>query len=134
MSNNKHFADLLKVCSILPALAIMPAMADEAKIGADSYPTLFEALSVAQSIPGSVVTLTGTVSNGSGKTIAEGADLTVDFGGNTYVAVKHAVGSEGTKTQMFQLLKDSDITFKNGTLSAVSSDTDKFKMMLQNYD
>ncbi len=28
MSNNKHFADLLKVCSILPALAIMPAMAD----------------------------------------------------------------------------------------------------------
>ena len=27
MSNNKHFADLLKVCSILPALAIMPAMA-----------------------------------------------------------------------------------------------------------
>lgn len=28
MSNNKHFADLLKVCSILPALAIMPAMAE----------------------------------------------------------------------------------------------------------
>lgn len=28
MSNNKHFADLLKVCSILPALAIMPVMAD----------------------------------------------------------------------------------------------------------
>lgn len=28
MSNHKHLADLLKVCSILPALAIMPAMAD----------------------------------------------------------------------------------------------------------
>ncbi len=28
MSNNKHFADLLKVCSILPALAIMPAIAE----------------------------------------------------------------------------------------------------------
>ena len=28
MSNTKHLADLLKVCSILPALAIMPAMAD----------------------------------------------------------------------------------------------------------
>ena len=27
MSNTKHLADLLKVCSILPALAIMPAMA-----------------------------------------------------------------------------------------------------------
>ena len=29
MSNNKHFADLLKVCSILPALAIMPAMGED---------------------------------------------------------------------------------------------------------
>lgn len=29
MSNTKHLADLLKVCSILPALAIMPAMAEE---------------------------------------------------------------------------------------------------------
>ena len=29
MSNQKHLADLLKVCSILPALAIMPAMAEE---------------------------------------------------------------------------------------------------------
>lgn len=28
MSNIKHLADLVKVCSILPALAIMPAMAD----------------------------------------------------------------------------------------------------------
>lgn len=28
MSNHKHLADLLKVCSILPALAIMPAMAE----------------------------------------------------------------------------------------------------------
>ena len=28
MSNTKHLADLLKVCSILPALAIMPAMAE----------------------------------------------------------------------------------------------------------
>lgn len=29
MSNTKHLADLLKVCSILPALAIMPAMAED---------------------------------------------------------------------------------------------------------
>ncbi|MBR3930244.1 MAG: autotransporter domain-containing protein, partial [Alphaproteobacteria bacterium] len=28
MSNTKHLADLLKVCSILPALAVMPAMAE----------------------------------------------------------------------------------------------------------
>ena len=39
MSNNKHFADLLKVCSILPALAIMPAMAEvKTDVGAVSKP------------------------------------------------------------------------------------------------
>lgn len=32
MSNQKHLADLLKVCSILPALAIMPAMAEVERI------------------------------------------------------------------------------------------------------
>ncbi|MBE6457616.1 MAG: autotransporter domain-containing protein [Alphaproteobacteria bacterium] len=41
MSNTKHLADLLKVCSILPALAIMPAMAGENIVTGDaslSYP------------------------------------------------------------------------------------------------
>ncbi|MBQ2017056.1 MAG: hypothetical protein II208_00830, partial [Alphaproteobacteria bacterium] len=36
MSNNKHFADLLKVCSILPALAIMPAMAEVITLETDT--------------------------------------------------------------------------------------------------
>ncbi|MBQ7289751.1 MAG: autotransporter domain-containing protein [Alphaproteobacteria bacterium] len=36
MSNTKHLADLLKVCSILPALAIMPAMADVERIVTES--------------------------------------------------------------------------------------------------
>lgn len=31
MSTHKHLADLLKLCSVLPALAIMPAMADTAQ-------------------------------------------------------------------------------------------------------
>ena len=31
MSTYKHLADLLKICSVLPALAIMPAMADTAQ-------------------------------------------------------------------------------------------------------
>ena len=36
MSNTKHLADLLKVCSILPALAIMPAMAGENIVTGDA--------------------------------------------------------------------------------------------------
>lgn len=40
MSNQKHLADLLKVCSILPALAIMPAMAETINIGTGETQTL----------------------------------------------------------------------------------------------
>ncbi len=36
MSNTKHLADMLKVCSILPALAIMPAMAGTGIIDTDA--------------------------------------------------------------------------------------------------
>ena len=38
MSNTKHLADLLKVCSILPALAIMPAMAEINVVEGDGTP------------------------------------------------------------------------------------------------
>lgn len=38
MSNTKHLADLLKVCSILPALAIMPAMAEVNVVEGDGTP------------------------------------------------------------------------------------------------
>ncbi len=40
MSNTKHLADLLKVCSILPALVIMPAMAETIIVGAGETQTL----------------------------------------------------------------------------------------------
>lgn len=40
MSNTKHLADLLKVCSILPALAIMPAMAETITVGTGETKTL----------------------------------------------------------------------------------------------
>ncbi len=40
MSNHKNLADLLKVCSILPALAIMPAMAETINIGTGETQTL----------------------------------------------------------------------------------------------
>ncbi len=40
MSNTKHLADLLKVCSILPALAIMPAVGKTTNIGTGETQTL----------------------------------------------------------------------------------------------
>lgn len=136
MSNTKHLADLLKVCSILPVFAVMPAMAtDEAKLGGDSYSTFVEALANAQDGKAHTVSLMRDVTDGKGSIVASGSDVTIDFGGHKYTAVEVPVGSEGTETQMFQLKKDSDVTMKNGTISAISnSDTgDEFKMMIQNY-
>ncbi len=40
MSNTKHLTDLVKVCSILPALVVMPAMAEQVHIGTGVSQTL----------------------------------------------------------------------------------------------
>lgn len=54
--------------------------------------------------------------------------LTVDFGGFTYTMDGSMVGSTVTETQAFQLLKDNNITFKNGAITS-----DKSYMLIQNY-
>lgn len=54
--------------------------------------------------------------------------LTVDFDGHTYTMDGAMVGSTGTETQAFQLLKDNTITFKNGTITST-----KAKILVQNY-
>ena len=56
--------------------------------------------------------------------------VTIDFNKHTYTMDGSTVGSSGTKTQAFQLLKDNKITFKNGSIIANNSDV---KMMIQNY-
>ena len=42
--------------------------------------------------------------------------LTIDLNGNTYTVMDPAVGSTGTETNAFQLLKGNTVTFKNGTV------------------
>ena len=54
--------------------------------------------------------------------------LTVDFAGFTYTVDGSTVGSTGTETNAFQLLKDNKITFKGGTITS-----EKAKILVQNY-
>ena len=42
--------------------------------------------------------------------------LTIDLNSNTYTVMNPSVGSTGTETNAFQLLKGNTITFKNGTV------------------
>ena len=54
--------------------------------------------------------------NGNGIIIPAGANITIDFGGYSYTIDGTLVGSNGSETNGFQLLKDANVTLKNGTI------------------
>ena len=66
--------------------------------------------------------------NGNGIIVGENQRITFDFGGYTYNVDGTTVGSTGTETNGFQLLKGATVTFKNGTLKTVTA-----KILIQNY-
>ncbi len=99
-----------------------------AKIGETKYTTLQAAFGAAQD--GDTITLLANCS-GNGIKAPQGkftTGLTVDFAGFTYTVDGETVGSTGTETNGFQLLKDNTITFKNGTITSA-----KAKILVQNY-
>ncbi len=57
--------------------------------------------------------------------------IVIDLNGHTYTAGAPTVGSAGTETNVFQMLKGSKVTFKNGTIR-VAEDS-KVKILFQNY-
>lgn len=139
-----QYGRILRKCALLNAIVLlgaavaMPAMAaNEAKIGDNEYATLAEAIQSVQggSNNGAEISVIADVPEGKGVSVKSNSDFTVDFGGNTYTAYKTSVGSSGTETQVFQLLKDSTITLKNGTVNVAdpTDETGKFKMGIQNY-
>lgn len=84
---------------------------------------------------GDTITLGQDIKEGLGAVFKE-KTVTVDFGGHTYTGYSGSVGSTGTETQLFQLLKDSPaVTLKNGILNIATptAESGKFKMVLQNY-
>ena len=100
-----------------------------AEINGTNYKTLEAAFAAAQD--GDTITLLADCAgNGikapQGKFATNG--LTVDFAGFTYTVDGETVGSTGTETNGFQLLKDNKITFQNGTITSA-----KAKILVQNY-
>lgn len=100
-----------------------------AQIGDKYYASLVnavEATKVDGKCKGEVVLLCD--SYGGGIQIPSGSELTIDFNGYQYSVGDPTVGSPGTETNGFQLLKDSNIVFKNGKLY-----TNKAYILIQNY-
>lgn len=99
-----------------------------AKIGDVSYDTLAAAFAAVKS--GETINVLKNCS-GDGIIVPENSNFTVDFGGHTYtVNTDKLAGSTGTQTQAFQLLQNSTLTFKNGT---IVGDNANVKMLIQNY-
>ena len=99
-----------------------------AQIGTTRYTTLVDAFAAAQD--GNTIKLLADCA-GNGIKVPQGkftTGLTVDFAGYTYTVDGETVGSAGTETNGFQLLKDNKITFKNGWLYS-----EKAKILVQNY-
>lgn len=99
-------------------------------IGTESYDTLAAAVEAAED--GAIIDVFESI-KGSGvqfksKFTTEG--LIINFHGNEYTFVDPTVGSSGTETNGFQLLRDNKITLKNGIVTAT---TDNAKILFQNY-
>ncbi|MBR4926040.1 MAG: hypothetical protein IKZ61_09850 [Prevotella sp.] len=103
-------------------------------IGSVKYETLAEAVAAAGTSETTITLLEEAavdgVISGTGVVVPSGSNITFDLNGLTYNVTGSTVGSTGTETQGFQLLKESNITFKNGTLKATSPTA---QMVIQNY-
>ncbi len=123
-----------KILALLLAVALLLAMSSTAladgnvcKIGEKEYASLAEAVAA---VPTNGTQTTITLlkdTTGNGVVVEKGKNIIFDLGGNAYT-VDGTVGSSGTETNGFQLLKGSTVTFKNGTINA-----GKAKILIQNY-
>ena len=97
-----------------------------AAIGDKHYKSLADAVEAAGSNETTIELLRNA--GGDGVKVKSGSNITFDLNGFTYTIDGKLVGSSGTETNGFQLLRDSTITFKNGTITS-----DKAKILIQNY-
>ena len=99
-------------------------------IGTLTYSSLGEAI---EDVPaGDIIRILKDVPDAAGITVSSHKQFTVDFGGHTYTLKDPGADSSGTETNGFQLLKDSTITFKNGTIR-IAKETTSIKRIIQNY-
>ena len=131
-SDVSEFADSAYECVSVGekyAIAVKDEADAVATVGGHAFASLPVAVTVAQS--GETVALLKSVEGPGVQVIGSSSrTLTIDLGGNTYTVINPTVGSAGTETNGFQLLKGSTITFKNGTLKP---GTNAAAILLQNY-
>ena len=102
----------------------------QAMIDSQYFKTLADAINAVQS--GETIVLQKDIPDATGMAVDSGKNFTLDFNNTTYTLVGPGAGSSGTETNGFQLLKDSTITFKNGTIR-IDENAVNIKRIIQNY-
>ena len=105
-----------------------PNAAFVAQVGQKKYLSLTAAYAAAKD--NDTITL---LVDASGAGIVIDKDITIDFAGKTYTFTTPAVGSKGTTTNGFQILKNNEVTLKNGTLKVAEEYKDDYYILVQNY-
>ncbi len=126
--HNRLAAFVLSATMAFSAFAVDIHAEETAKpwsIDGTSYETLVEAVAAAGN--GATITLANDAT-GNGVIVPSGKNITIDFNTHNYDINGTLVGSTGTATQAFQLLKGSTVTLKNGSITS-----GKAKMLVQNY-
>ena len=118
--------------TLLSVVGLITVHAEPFNIDGTPYSTLKDAVAAAPT-DGTQVTIkmTEDVTGGAGVVVQAGKNIIIDFGGHRFETDAPMVGSTGTETQSFQLLKGSTVYMKNGTLIP-SNNEDSF-MFIQNY-
>lgn len=100
------------------------SMSHEVTINGTNYQNLEKAIADVE--VNGIITLTQDTGS-DGVSVPSNTNFTIDLNGNTLSMIGNT-GSAGTQTNALQLLKDSDITIKNGTIISESA-----KILIQNY-
>ena len=81
---------------------------------------------------GGTITVLQNIPNAVGIAVDSGKNFTIDFDEHEYILVGPGAGSAGTETNGFQLLKNSTIVFKDGTIK-IADNASGIKRIIQNY-
>lgn len=113
---------------------IRPAQGSAVAINGVGYDTMQDAVNAiaASESKTGTITVLKDIPNATGVQVPEGLNLMIDFADHTYTLSGPGTGSTGTETNGFQLLKDSNIVFKNGTIN-IAGNASNIKRMVQNY-
>ena len=106
------------------------ATIEDADDNIEKYSTLQAAIAAVEN--GETIVVQRDIPDAVGISVPSGEDFTIDFNNHTYTLTGPGAGSTNTETNGFQLLKDSTLVFKNGTIR-IGENANNIKRIIQSY-